>query len=601
MKFRTTLLLSMVLLIAGILVTTVAGVTAVLQRAARRAVADDLERSHKVFEELVSYQKSLHRSESRVVAEEPRLKAVVATEEVTPDTVFSVAFELRKALQSELFLMTDAKARILADVTDPNASGFWIGDQPLVADALKTGEASGILTYGTSAFEVESRRLAFGDTTVGSLLIGYKIDDRLTDSVQRQTGSTVVIELNGLPIAMSIAADAGFVSRDALVAALANVPWDSHEATEFAIADSRFLAVVAPFEGTSANQKLRYVLLRSLDSALAPTRRVASIVTAIACAALAAALLLTIFLSRRLSRPLDGLVSLTRAIASGQLDQRAPLVGPIEVRALGGAMNRMIEELNESRQQIAAKERLEKELEIGAKIQTCILPPEFHLDGLKVAAAMIPASEVGGDYYDVFAVPDGGWIGIGDVAGHGLTSGLIMLMVQSTVAALGRQDPSAPPRAILRVVNEVLYDNIRHRLRKDEHVTMTLLRFHRDGRLVFAGAHEELILCRKESGRCELVPTPGPWLGAIRDIGKVAEDSELTLEDGDLMVLYSDGITEARNTSGAMFGIERLAAVIEATREGAVERIRDRVLDAVAAWTSIQEDDITILVLRYQA
>jgi sigma-B regulation protein RsbU (phosphoserine phosphatase) len=601
MKFRTTLLLSMVLLIAGILIATVGGVTAVLQRAAHRAVAEDLERSHKVFEELVNYQKSLHRSEGRVVAEEPRLKAVVATEEVTPETVFSVAVELRKAIQSELFLMTDAKARILADVNDPNATGFWMGDQPLVAGALKDGEASGILTHSTSAFEVEARRLAFGDTTVGALLIGYRIDQRFTDTVQRQTGSSVVIELNGAPIAMSTAAEMDQRGRDAIVMALADVPTDTREIAEFTVDETHYLALVASFQGSAPHQKLRYALLRSLDTALAPARRATRIISAIACAALAAAILLTIVLSRRLSRPIDGLVALTRAIASGQLDQRAPLVGPIEVRALGGAMNRMIEELKESRQQTAAKERLEKELEIGAKIQTCILPTEFRLDGLEVSAAMIPASEVGGDYYDVFPVRGGGWIGIGDVAGHGLTSGLIMLMVQSTVAALGRQEPDAPPRAIVGVVNEVLYDNIRHRLRNDEHVTMSLLRFHRDGRFIFAGAHEEIIVCRKATGRCELHPTPGPWLGAIRDVGPVAVDSEIQLEDGDLMVLYSDGITEARNKSGSMFGIERLADLIEAERAGTVEQIRDRALAKIAEWTAIQEDDITLLVLRYHA
>src|SRR5262249_7320903 len=151
----------------------------------------------------------------------------------------------------------------------------------------------------------------------------------------------------------------------------------------------------------------------------------------------------------------------------------------------------------------------------------------------------IPASEVGGDYYDVFPVVGGGWIGIGDVAGHGLTSGLIMLMVQSTVAALGRQSPGAAPRDIVRVVNEGLFDNIRHRLRNDEHVTLSLMRFHRDGRIVFAGAHEEIVVFRKAAGRCELIPTLGPWLGAMRDVGPVTVDNALRLEDGDLMVLYS--------------------------------------------------------------
>jgi hypothetical protein len=89
---------------------------------------------------------------------------------------------------------------------------------------------------------------------------------------------------------------------------------------------------------------------------------------------------------------------------------------------------------------------LEKELEIGARIQTCILPAAIEVPGLSVSARMIPASEVGGDYYGVFPTHDGAWIGIGVVAGHGLTSGLVMLMMQSAVAALGRARPDALPR-----------------------------------------------------------------------------------------------------------------------------------------------------------
>ena len=87
----------------------------------------------------------------------------------------------------------------------------------------------------------------------------------------------------------------------------------------------------------------------------------------------------------------------------------------------------------------------------------------------------------------------------------------------------------------------------------------------------------------------------------MRDVGRVTEDSEIKLEDGDLMVLYSDGVTEARSKDGEMFELPRLAALIEAEHEGSVERIRDRVLETLAEWTALQEDDITIVVLRYHA
>jgi len=178
-----------------------------------------------------------------------------------------------------------------------------------------------------------------------------------------------------------------------------------------------------------------------------------------------------------------------------------------------------------------------------------------------------------------------------------------MLMVQSTIAALGRKSPDAEPKGILRSVNAVLYDNIRHRLRNDEHVTLTLLRYHADGRIVFAGAHEEIVVCRAATGKCELVETPGTWLGAIRDVGRVMSDNTMKLEEGDIMVLYTDGITEARDANKKQFELERVLEIVEKEREAPADTIRDKVLDSVRTWIGEgpQEDDLTIVVIRYHA
>jgi sigma-B regulation protein RsbU (phosphoserine phosphatase) len=309
--------------------------------------------------------------------------------------------------------------------------------------------------------------------------------------------------------------------------------------------------------------------------------------------------LLAFALSRRLSRPVAELVAFTQRVAKGSLEARATPTGASEVKALATAMNDMIGELEKSRRQLAEKERLERELEIASRIQTSILPKSFDVPGLDIAARMIPATEVGGDYYDVLPMKDCCWIGIGDVAGHGLSAGLEMLMVQSVIAALVRENPSATPKNHLRVLNHVLYENVRNRLGQDEHITMTLFRF--DGQaFTFAGAHEEIVVCRAGSGACERVSTPGPWLGATRDISRVVVDSTLALDVGDLMVLYSDGITEARRpgVGGEQYGIDRLCTVVEQHRSESVEAVRDHIVDAVRRWTSVQDDDISLVVVR---
>lgn len=249
----------------------------------------------------------------------------------------------------------------------------------------------------------------------------------------------------------------------------------------------------------------------------------------------------------------------------------------------------------------AETQRLESELAIATRIQTSILPRDLSVRGLEIAAMMLPATEVGGDYYDVLPTDGGCWIGIGDVAGHGLGSGLVMMMLQSVVSALVRQHPQAAPRDLLRIVNAVLYDNVRVRLQQDEHATLSLIRYSADGELRFAGAHEDMIVRRAATGRIETVPTLGTWVGATRDIDEVTQDSRLFLQDGDVLLLYTDGVIEAQNAEGERFGIDRLSQLLERHGHEPPLAVRSVLASAVQAFTAEQRDDIALLVARYRA
>jgi DNA-binding LacI/PurR family transcriptional regulator/serine phosphatase RsbU (regulator of sigma subunit) len=269
--------------------------------------------------------------------------------------------------------------------------------------------------------------------------------------------------------------------------------------------------------------------------------------------------------------------------------------------ALEGArlVTRLVEEA--TKRQVAERQRLEKEMEIAARIQTSILPRDVSVPGLEIAAAMHAATEVGGDYYDVVPVDDGCWIGIGDVAGHGLGTGLVMLMMQSGIGALARKMPDAAPRDLLLALNTMLVENVRTRLGQHEHATLTLIRYRRDGGLTFAGAHEEMLIRRVATGRCERIETPGAWVGAKRDITAGTVDSTARLHSGDVLVLYTDGLTEAiaADGSGARFGADRLIALVEEHGASAPAAVRDAILAAVAAFSAQRDDDVTLLVARY--
>jgi serine phosphatase RsbU (regulator of sigma subunit) len=259
--------------------------------------------------------------------------------------------------------------------------------------------------------------------------------------------------------------------------------------------------------------------------------------------------------------------------------------------ALGSQIGQFIERAR-AQDQLRANE-----LQIARRIQTAILPRELAVEGLEVASSMVPAADVGGDYYDVLPFPGGAWFGIGDVSGHGVGAGMIMIMIQSAVAALA--SPSRRPLDIVVELNRVLYDNIRRRMAGDDHATFTILRYTADGHVTFAGAHEELIVWRAHTSRCEQIETPGPWLGVRASIEHVTPETELQLEPGDVLVLYSDGITEARDPARVQFGIDRLIAEIEALADAPTVTICNAVIGRALRWSTPQQDDLSLVVARY--
>jgi sigma-B regulation protein RsbU (phosphoserine phosphatase) len=130
---------------------------------------------------------------------------------------------------------------------------------------------------------------------------------------------------------------------------------------------------------------------------------------------------------------------------------------------------------------------------------------------------------------------------------------------------------------------------------------LTLLRYHCDGSVLFAGAHEEILVFRAAEHRCEALPTPGPWMAAAPDVTRSALPSRLTLGDGDVLVLYTDGVTEARDGARRQFGLEGVEAAVLRAEGQPVDAIRQAILDAVRAFSVTLDDDVTLLVARYRA
>jgi sigma-B regulation protein RsbU (phosphoserine phosphatase) len=595
-KFRTLLWLGTVPLVLATLALAVVTATLMLTHAARREVEDALDRSRRVFEDLQSYRQSLYAAQARVVAEEPRLRAVVAALEVDAGTIGEVAREIRSVVRSDLFLIADPEGRVRVALTGRAADRALLEKLPAIRTALGEGHAAGLWSDPGGAYQIEAQRLAFQaapvDRVVGAVVLGYRIDDRMAEVVHRQTGSTVLVVADGRLIASAPEED-----RPVIDQLLPHLAGSTAGRLQLAVGDGRYLAAWAGLPGVAGDHRFRYAVVESLDRALAPARRLSLVLLAILGAAMIVGIASGVVVARRLSRPLEALVKFTRRIAAGELEARAAVEGAGEIQALGEAMNGMAEELLTSRREVARRERLEKELEIAARIQVALLPEKVVVPGLEVATHMAPATEVGGDYFDVIPDERGCWICIGDVAGHGLTAGLVTVMLQSAIASVIEANPGVQPIDLVATVNTVIYENVRRRLKQKEHVTLTVLRYEA-GSICHAGAHEDILVCRAAGGPCQRLPTPGAWVGVDPAIRRLTVESRFELQEGDLVVLYTDGVIEAQNAGHEQLGLDRLCAEIEAHRHRPAADLRTHLVERLRAFSPAPDDDTTLMVLR---
>jgi serine phosphatase RsbU (regulator of sigma subunit) len=261
-----------------------------------------------------------------------------------------------------------------------------------------------------------------------------------------------------------------------------------------------------------------------------------------------------------------------------------------------GALHARIVEETTLRERLA-REQLLGELKVARRIQTALLPSPAAVPGLEIAAHMLPADQVGGDYYDIFNMADGCWMAIGDVTGHGLLAGMIMLMLQTAVSTLVNTLPDALPAQLVGRLNQVMRSNIRERLGESDHATFVILRYS-NGAVTLAGAHDEIVIYRAATGLCERLNPQGIWLGIADDIEAHTPNQCFSLQRGDLLLLYTDGLIEARSTDGEEFGLERAEQILRASAHASVDTIVEHLLAAVRAWTPVQQDDVTLIVAR---
>jgi len=244
-----------------------------------------------------------------------------------------------------------------------------------------------------------------------------------------------------------------------------------------------------------------------------------------------------------------------------------------------------------------ARDALWSEMELAKRIRTALLPDKEKISGFEIAAAMFPAKEVGGDYYDIIETHKGQkWITIGDVSGHGVDSGLIMMMAQTSILSMVNNSVGCKPSVVLKSVNSVIRENIA-RLGSDHYMTLMVIHFD-ESQMITAGKHQDIIVYRSALNKTEIIPTKGTWLGIADNIEKYLEDTSLKIEDGDIVLLFTDGITEATNENGEMYGQLRLERALNQYADLPVGKLLNKIIQEVKEFQDEQLDDMTLVAIR---
>jgi serine phosphatase RsbU (regulator of sigma subunit) len=288
----------------------------------------------------------------------------------------------------------------------------------------------------------------------------------------------------------------------------------------------------------------------------------------------------------------------TKAVERGDFSYRIGMKPRNQLGEMARSFDRMTESIGTLLTNVAEKERLQSEIEIAASIQRNLLPkegPSFR--GVSFSAHFEPTASIGGDYYDVFNLDKSHLaVAIGDVSGHGLSTGLVMAMVKAAITTLVEE--GADETSLFHRLNDLVYRSTERRA----FMTLAFTIFDLEhGRIRHTNAgHLYPYLLRDGTTAPIAIEVPSLPLGVRSDIRTHTE--EIDLQQGDAVVYLSDGIVEAQDEEGEPFGFDKLEALLAAATDRSPSAIRDTILQAVARHSGSRpaDDDRTVMVLRFE-
>ncbi|MEA2337824.1 MAG: phosphoserine phosphatase RsbU/P [Thermoanaerobaculia bacterium] len=286
----------------------------------------------------------------------------------------------------------------------------------------------------------------------------------------------------------------------------------------------------------------------------------------------------------------------TKAVERGDFTYRIAMKPQNQLGEMAQSFDRMTESIATLLVNVAENERLQSEIEIAASIQRNLLPkegPQFR--GVSFSAHFEPTASIGGDYYDVFNIDKTRLaVAIGDVSGHGLSTGLVMAMVKAAITTLVEE--GAEETALFHRLNDLVFRSTERRA----FMTLAFTIFDLEkGTIRHTNAGHLYPYLLREGQKPRGIEVPSLPLGVRSTIS--THTAEVDLQEGDAIVYLSDGIVEAQDANGEPFGFDQLEGLLSRSVDRSPSTIRDQILEAVArhCGTRPADDDRTVMILRF--
>jgi serine phosphatase RsbU (regulator of sigma subunit) len=300
-------------------------------------------------------------------------------------------------------------------------------------------------------------------------------------------------------------------------------------------------------------------------------------------------------ISHRMTRRVSELSAGVRQLAGGDFKTRVPVQSQDELGALAASFNKMAQDLERHQALVVEQERLRRELELSRLIQTEMLPrTPLRLGPAEIKGVSIPAREVGGDFFNYFALPDGRMaLLVGDVSGKGVSAALLMANIQATLRARLPLETDLPRLA------DDLDREVDRNTPRGVYLTLFLAILDADGRrlqYVNAGHNPQFLL--SATGGIQPLSSTGMPIALFS--GQGYTHASVEIGPGDLLFFYTDGLVETENSAGEMFGAESLQALLASEHDQSADGVLERVETAVRTFRGSAEpfDDATMMALR---